>query len=190
LRILTIPDRSKRNLEARAGETGGVAGEGFPKEARHLRRAPSLGRRRSIRRLQPTVIRALLVLSNSHNAGGKLPGRSRPTCRSDRIPNVRGSQDSLRSFQVTAGAPSIVARSPVTSGPSLAGRSLLYVRACVCSGSSFFGSSYIRARPLLTVTHRGISTGYRESSWLRHVSSFPRLQRDLNQAASKIGRQV
>jgi hypothetical protein len=99
-----------------------------------------------------------------------------------------GPQDSLRSFRnVTAGAPSIVAGSPITSGPSLADQLLLYVRLCVCSGSSFFGSSSIRTRPLLIVTHRGVSTGCRESSWSKHISSFLRLQPQFDNPADSFG---
>jgi len=88
------------------------------------------------------------------------------------------SPSHLRTFRnVTAGAPSILAGSPISAGPSVADQLLLCVRACVCSGSSLFGSSPIRTRPLLT--HRGISIGCRESSCLRHISSFLRLQPDL-----------
>src|SRR5271168_2731197 len=98
------------------------------------------------------------------------------------------TEESLRRFRnVTAGAPSIVAGSPITSRPSLADQLLLFVRACVCSGSSLFRSSSTSARSLLIVTHRGVSTGCRESSSSKHISSFFRLQPDLNHAADSLG---
>jgi hypothetical protein len=81
-------------------------------------------------------------------------------------PQGAAFEDSLGSLRnVTVDTPSLVAGSPITSGTSLADQLLLAVRACVCSGSSFFGSSSIRARSLLIVAHRGISAGCRVSSW-------------------------